>query len=101
VNGSQPDLLTAFDQAIAAVRRLETQQLHTSAGRSAAPELELLLGELTRWRGEVAAGAPLDPAWAGRTVRWVTEWLPNAALPLLARLGGIARASAGSAGRRP
>jgi hypothetical protein len=29
-------------------------------------------------------------------VRWVAKWLPDRELPLLARLGGIARAGSGS-----
>ena len=95
MNARLSDLLQAFDQAIAAVRRLEARDLRTSAGDSAAPELERLVSELASRRNEVAEGSPLDPAWAGRTVRWVVEWLPDAELPLLARLGGIARASAG------
>ena len=34
----------------------------------------------------------LDAGWPGRTVRWASEWVPDDALPLLARLGAIARA---------
>ena len=89
---SAPGLLEAFDQAIAAVRRLEATGLRTTSGGPATPELGRLLGELVARRAEVAAGAPFDPAWAGRTVRWVAEWLPDRELPLLARLGRIARA---------
>ena len=48
--------------------------------------------DLTARRAEVAGGAALDREWIGRTVRWVAEWLPEAELALLARLGGIARA---------
>ena len=44
----------------------------------------------------MAAGAPFDREWAGRTVRWVAQWLPDHELPLLARLGGIARAGGGA-----
>jgi hypothetical protein len=88
-------LLDAFDQTIAAVRRLEAQGLRTTAGESAANELARLLDELVARRGELVAGAPFDRAWAGRTVRWVAEWLPDGELPLLARLGRIARAGGG------
>jgi hypothetical protein len=42
----------------------------------------------------VAAGGTIEREWAGRTVRSVAEWLPDEELPLLARLGAIARASA-------
>jgi hypothetical protein len=39
----------------------------------------------------VAAGDALDPEWVGRTVRSVAEWIPDEQLPLMARLGRIAR----------
>ena len=90
-----PSLLEAFDQTIAAVRRLEAEGLRTAKGASAGRELERLLDELVARRADVAAGAPLDREWAGRTVRWVAQWLPDRELPLLARLGGIARAGDG------
>ena len=91
-----PGLLEAFDQTIAAVRRLEVTGLRTARGASAGRELERLLDELVARRAEVAAGGPFDREWAGRTVRWVAQWLPDRELPLLARLGGIARAGGGS-----
>jgi hypothetical protein len=91
---SPPALLEAFDQTIATVRRLEAEGLRTAGGASAARELTRLLDELVARRAEVAGGAPLDREWAGRTVRWVAEWIPDRELPLLARLGGIARAGA-------
>jgi hypothetical protein len=89
-------LLEAFDQTIAAVRRLEAEGLRTAKGASAGRELERLLDELVARRAEVSAGGPFDREWAGRTVRWVAQWLPDRELPLLARLGGIARAGGGS-----
>ena len=91
-----PSLLEAFDQTIAAVRRLEAEGLRTAKGASAGRELERLLDELVARRADVAAGAPLDREWAGRTVRWVAQWLPDRELPLLARLGGIARLGGGA-----
>ena len=91
-----PRLLEAFDQTIAAVRRLEAEGLRTARGGSAGRELERLLDELVSRRADVAGGAPFDREWAGRTVRWVAQWLPDRELPLLARLGGIARAGGGS-----
>ena len=91
-----PALLEAFDQTIAVVRRLEAEGLRTARGSSAGRELERLLDELVAHRADVATGAPFDREWAGRTVRWVAEWLPDRELPLLARLGGIARAGGGS-----
>jgi hypothetical protein len=91
-----PSLLEAFDQTIAVVRRLEAEGLRTASGASAGRELERLLDELVARRADVAGGAPFDREWAGRTVRWVAQWLPDHALPLLARLGGIARAGGAS-----
>ena len=91
-----PNLLKAFDQTIAVVRRLEAEGLRTAKGASAGRELERLLDELVARRAEVAAGGPFDREWAGHTVRWVAQWLPDRELPLLARLGGIARAGGGS-----
>lgn len=87
-------LLQALDQTIAAGRRLDAAGLRTASGQSAAPELARLLEELTARRAEAVAGAPLDREWAGHTVRWVAQWLPDRELPLLARLGRIARAAA-------
>ena len=91
-----PSLLEAFDQTIAAVRRLEAEGLRTANGASAGRELERLLDELVARRAAVAAGVPFDRKWAGRTVRWVAQWLPDRELPLLGRLGGIARAGGGA-----
>jgi hypothetical protein len=90
-----PGLLEAFDQTIAVVRRLEAEGLRTASGASAGRELERLLDELVARRADVATGAPFDREWAGRTVRWVAQWLPERELSLLARLGGIARAGTG------
>ncbi|MEP6688508.1 MAG: hypothetical protein ABJC36_09185 [Gemmatimonadales bacterium] len=88
---SAAPLVEAFDQTIAVVRRLAAEGLRRTGGGSAARELQRLLDELVARRAEVAQGTPLDPAWTGRTVRWVAEWLPDGELPLLARLGRIAR----------
>ena len=85
-------LLAALDQTIAAVRRMEAVGLRTVDGASAQAQLTQLLAELSDQRAAIAAGAALDPEWAGRVVRWVAEWIPERELPLLARLGGIARA---------
>jgi hypothetical protein len=89
-------LLAALDQTIAAVRRMEAVGLRTVDGASAQAQLARLIEELTTQRAAIAGGAPLDPEWAGRTVRWVAEWIPESELPLLARLGGIARAGRGT-----
>ncbi len=75
---SSTRLLAALDQTIAAV------------------QLARLIRELTTQRAAIADGAALDPEWAGQLVRWVAEWIPESELPLLARLGGIARAGRGT-----
>jgi hypothetical protein len=84
-------LLSAFDGAIIAVRRLESADLRTSSGASAGPHLARLRDDLQAKRGEIAAGGPLDREWAGRVVRAVAEWIPERELPLIARLGQIIR----------
>jgi hypothetical protein len=89
-------LLAAFDQTIAAVRRMEAVGLRTIDGTSAQSQLARLIKELSTQRAAIAGGAPLDPEWPGRVVRWVAEWIPESELPLLARLGGIARAGRAS-----
>jgi hypothetical protein len=85
---SRAALLRALDDTIAAARRLE------AGGRVDRTHLVRLLEELAARRAEVVGGGGLDREWAGRTVRWVTEWLPDGELPLLARLGAIVRAAA-------
>lgn len=90
-----PGLLSAFDGAIAAVRRLEATDLRTSSGASARPLLARLRDDLEARRGEIAGGAALDRQWAGRVVRWVAEWIPEPELPLIARLGHIVRLGTG------
>lgn len=89
----QPELLQGLDAAIAAVRRLEAGGLRTVHGAPADEQLRRLREELTERRAEVAAGAGLDREWVGQTVRAVAQWIPDRELPLLARLGGIARAA--------
>lgn len=84
-------LLTAFDGAIAAVRRLEADDLCTSVGTPARPHLVRLRDDLEARRGEIAAGGALDCEWAGSLVRSVAEWIPEQELPLIARLGQIVR----------
>jgi hypothetical protein len=88
-------LLSAFDGAITAVRRLEAADLRTSAGESAMPLLAQLGSDLEARRREIAAGAALDREWAGRVVRWVAGWVPEPELPLIARLGQIVRLGTG------
>jgi hypothetical protein len=90
----QRELLQGLDATIAAVRRLEADGLRTAQGTPADEQLRRLREEIMARRAEVAAGAGLDREWVGRTVRAVAEWIPDRELPLLARLGRIARAVA-------
>jgi hypothetical protein len=89
---SRAALVAAFDETIAAVRRLQAAGLSTAQGGAASEELGRLLEELGAGRAAAAAGQALDRDWARRTVRWVAGWLPDRELPLLARLGAIVRA---------
>jgi hypothetical protein len=84
---SRAALLRALDDTIAAAHRLEAGGLVDRA------QLGRLIEELAARRAEVTAGQELDSEWAGRTVRWVAEWLPDGEIPLLARLGAIVRAT--------
>ena len=86
-------LLSAFDDALAAVRMLEARELQTATGGPAAAELAQLRDQLAEHRAAAAAGQPLDREWAGRTVRAVAAWLPDGELTLLARLGALVRAA--------
>jgi hypothetical protein len=95
VTSDRAGLLSAFDGAIAAVRRLEASGMRTAGGDSAMPHLARLRGELEARRGEIAAGGALGREWAGGLVRWVAEWVPERELPLIARLGQIVRLGTG------
>jgi hypothetical protein len=89
------DLLSAFDNTIAAVARLEATDMRTSSGAPAQPLLQRLKADLEARRRDVATGRALDREWAGSLVRWVAEWVPERELPLIARLGHIVRLGAG------
>lgn len=91
----QVGLLSAFDGAITAVRRLEADDLRTAAGKPAGPLLVRLRDDLDARRGEIASGAAFDREWAGRVVRWVADWVPQQELPLIARLGQLVRLGTG------
>jgi hypothetical protein len=88
-------LLSAFDGAIATVRRLAAGGMITATGASAAPLLAKLERDLEARRKGVASGESFDREWAGQVVRWVAEWVPEQELPLIARLGQIVRHGTG------
>ena len=88
-------LADAFDAALRQVDRALADDMPTLAGeRSARPELERLRADLHAQRAAALEAGAADPEWVRRTVRWVVEWAPETELPLVAALGGIARASA-------
>jgi hypothetical protein len=89
---TQPPLLEALDAALTLVRRLDAGGLRTASGEPAGPMLARLAEELAAQRAHALAGGEPEAGWPGRTVRWVSEWVPDDALPLLARLGAVARA---------
>jgi hypothetical protein len=61
-------------------------------GDSARAELEKLERELRVQRDEALKRGSVDRDWFQQTVRWVTEWVPDTEITLIAALGRIARA---------
>ena len=87
------DLDAAFERAIRAVDRARTRGMTTIAGESAAPQLAHLRAELESARlTALESGAPPDTTWLQQTIRWVSDWAPEADIALIAALGAIARA---------
>jgi hypothetical protein len=89
----RPELLAAFDRAIAATDGAARRVSPTRTGEPSGPRLATLRDELVRARAAAAERGTVDPAWVRKTVRSTAEWLPDDALPLLAALGAIARAA--------
>jgi len=83
----------AFDAALTHVERSLATGLKTINGDSARPELEKLARELRLQRDKALEGGAVDRDWFQRTVRWVTEWVPDTEITLIAALGRIARAT--------
>jgi hypothetical protein len=83
----------AFDAALTHVERSLAAGLKTINGDSARPELEKLARELRLQRDQALEGGAVDRDWFQRTVRWVTEWVPDTEITLIAALGRIARAT--------
>jgi hypothetical protein len=71
--------------------------LKTIDGDSARPQLEKLERELTVQRDQARNRGTVDRDWFQQTVRWVTEWVPDAEITLIAALGRIVRAASLSA----
>lgn len=87
------DLEVAFDAALTHVERSLATGLKTLDGRSARPELEKLGRELRIQRDQALERGTVDREWFQRTIRWVTEWVPDTEITLIAALGRIARAN--------
>jgi hypothetical protein len=83
----------AFDAALTHVERSLAAGLKTINGDSARPELERLAQQLKLQRDQALERGAVDRDWFQRTVRWVTEWVPETEITLIAALGRIARAA--------
>jgi hypothetical protein len=87
------DLKVAFDAALTHVERSLVTDLKTVNGHSARAELEKLERELRIQRDQTLDRGTVDKEWFQRTLRWVTEWVPDTEIMLIAALGRIARAN--------
>jgi hypothetical protein len=87
------DLEVAFDEALRQVERSLAGGLETNDGDSARSQLEKLERELRRERDHALIRGHVDREWFTQTVRWVTEWVPETEITLIAALGRIARAN--------
>jgi hypothetical protein len=85
------ELELAFDAALTHVERSLVTGLNTMKGKSARPQLEKLQRELRVQRDEALKRGSVDRDWFQQTVRWVTEWVPDTEITLIAALGRIAR----------
>ncbi|MDQ6870950.1 MAG: hypothetical protein M3037_02935 [Gemmatimonadota bacterium] len=86
------DLEVAFNAALAHVERSLATGLQTINGDSARPQLERLERELRLQRDQALSRGRVDREWFQQTVRWVTEWVPDTEITLIAALGRIVRA---------
>ena len=89
---STHDLEVAFSAALAHIERSIAGGMKTLNGDSARPQLEKLERELRQRREEALERGVVDLQWFQRTVRWVTEWVPDTEITLIAALGQIVRA---------
>jgi hypothetical protein len=91
------ELEVAFSAALTRVERSLAADLKTIDGDSAKPHLEKLERELRLQRDKALEGGGVDREWFQKTVRWVTEWVPDTEIALIAALGRIVRAAPGTA----
>jgi hypothetical protein len=85
------DLEVAFNAALTHVERSLAADLKTVDGDSARPKLEKLERELRIQREQAVERGAVDREWFQQTVRWVTEWVPDTEITLIAALGRIVR----------
>jgi hypothetical protein len=85
------ELEVAFNAALTHVERSLAAGLKTMDGDSASPQLEKLERELRVQRDEALERGFVDRDWFQQTVRWVTEWVPDTEITLIAALGRIVR----------
>jgi hypothetical protein len=85
------ELEAAFNAALTHVERSLAAGLKTMDGDSARPQLEKLERELRVQRDEALERGFVDRDWFQQTVRWVTEWVPDTEITLIAALGRIVR----------
>jgi hypothetical protein len=81
----------AFNAALTHVQRSLAAGLKTMDGESARPQLERLERELRVQRDKALERGSVDRDWFQKTVRWVTEWVPDTEITLIAALGRIVR----------
>lgn len=91
------ELEVAFNAALTHVERSLAAGLETMDGSSAKLQLERLERELRVQRDLALEHGSVDRDWFQRTVRWVTEWVPDTEISLIAALGRIVRATPGTA----
>jgi hypothetical protein len=87
------DLEAAFDAALTHVECSLSAGLKTIDGDSARPQLEKLERELTLRRDQARNRGTVDRDWFQQTIRWVTEWVPDTEITLIAALGRIVRSA--------
>ena len=81
----------AFESALRHVERSLATGMKTMNGDSARPQLKKLERELRLQHDRARNRGTVDRDWFQQTVRWVTEWVPDTEITLIAALGRIVR----------
>ena len=87
------ELEVAFEAALTHVERSLASGMKTMNGDSASPQLERLQRELRLQLDQARSRGTIDRDWFQQTVRWVTEWVPDTEITLIAALGRIIRSA--------